>query len=1386
MLDKVVDALIGETVHKVLDKLKYSEIRLRLLNKFGLKSDTPPNDFDGVYVYTLIEYGVGKQKVILQLILQLFKEKEIKEEFQQAFSQNRSFNIQTLDNFIQSSDIGNKIKHQNIDYRRELTEFARLFVEIAKRARTATEILQDHKLDSLQNSLNQIREQINQLSLPELQKQIAQLVQSQQQLLPPGEIVRETELAKQLKKWFKALGYYFEPHEVLEKDYFEWIINIPNNWGGYDRILIHGVEAEAGINDINAVKQAVETQKVDGGWIVAPRRVSKAAIDKLEKDENKHILCKTFDELIEDKANFSGYFDWLETEVKSRGIDQYYVPLACTKEEINPQTKQRIGISHYGKEDDWIEGYINQWLDDPVKEHLSVLGEFGTGKTWFAFHYAWLALKKYLEAKKKGTQRPRIPLVIPLRDYAKAVSIESLFSEFFFRKHNIGLSGYSAFEQLNRMGKLLLIFDGFDEMAAWVDRQAMINNFWELAKVVGTAGTKAILTCQTEHFPEALEGRSLLNAELQASTSNLTGEPPQFEVLELEKKPVDISRVYLYAVRHKMERDIKADRTFTSMADKLYFLCELSWEMLSTDKMTLNYKEFPDLIRSYFGETVQEQKDLDHWHHDMMGQTMLITNADGDYYPAHRSLLEFFVSYKLGRELGILAADFQEVAEDLPYDKGTTDLSQTFGKTLLAKAVLDLMFSMLSTTANQRLLEVVKATKGKTETIAGYCGSNAVQLLLKGSRFALERQDLSQTVIKNVDFSQASLYNVNLTNANLKESVFATELTSVFAVAFSPDGKVLATGEKDGKVRLWNVITGREFLALTGHSDSVNSVAWSRDGLTLATGSCDNTVKLWNVQTGDCVRTLEGHINSVLSVAWSGDSQTLASGSDDRSVKLWNVQTGDCVRTLKGHRNQVKSVAWSGDGLTLASGGDNTVKLWDVQTGKRVQTLKGHTRSVYSVAWSPDGQTLASGSLDKRVKLWDVQTGECVRTLKGHTHWVWTVAWSPDGQTLASGGDNTVKLWDVQTGDCVRTLHCHRRWVRSVAWTGDGLTLASGSGETVKLWDVQTGDCVRTLEGHSISVYSVAWSPDGQTLASSSDNAVKLWNVQTGDCVRSLEGHSIWVRSVAWSPDGQTLASSSDETVKLWNVQTGDCVGTLEVHSIWDNSVAWSPDSQTLASVSLYKRVKLWDVQTGDCVRTLKGHSDWVNSVAWSGDGLTLASGSRDNTVKLWDVQTGKCVRTLQGHSDTVNSVAWSGDSLTLASGSGDNAVKLWNVQTGKCVRTLQGHRSSVTSVAWSGDSLTLASGSYDETVKLWDVQTGDCVGTLEGHRSSVLSVAWSGDGLTLASGSDDNTVKLWDVQTGDCFATFDHRLYAGLKIQGVKGLSRAEILTLKALGAVE
>jgi hypothetical protein len=475
------------------------------------------------------------------------------------------------------------------------------------------------------------------------------------------------------------------------------------------RVLVRCLEGEIGVADVNEASVILNVNdELTEAWLVSIRRVAQAARAEVTRHDN--IGVYTFDELIDESADFSKYFNWLETKVKRYGIDTKYVDLSCTKDDFDPATKQKVGTSHY----EVIDQYIDLWLDDPAKEHISILGKFGTGKTWFCLHYAYRALKKYMEAKERGVQRPRLPIVIPLRDYAKAVSVESLFSEFFFRKYEIGLPGYSAFEQLNRMGKLLLVFDGFDEMASKVDYQKVVNNFWELAKTV-VPGAKAILTCRTEHFRYAQEGRDVLGAEARAATSNIILVPPRFEVLELQplnekqiqdilvkqapnetevvqrimnnprlhdlaRRPVliefilealpqltgagfvDTAHVYLYACQKKMESDITQERTFTSLADKLYFLCELSWEMLTTNTMTLNYKLFPERIRRFFGEKVQE-KDLDHWWFDLMGQTLLIRDADGNYTPAHRSLLEFFAAYKFAAVLGILPSDFVTLAQ---------------------------------------------------------------------------------------------------------------------------------------------------------------------------------------------------------------------------------------------------------------------------------------------------------------------------------------------------------------------------------------------------------------------------------------------------------------------------------------------------------------------------------------------------------------------------------------------------------------------------------------------------------------------------------------------------------------------------------------------------
>ena len=263
---------------------------------------------------------------------------------------------------------------------------------------------------------------------------------------------------------------------------------------------------------------------------------------------------------------------------------------------------------------------------------------------------------------------------------------------------------------------------------------------------------------------------------------------------------------------------------------------------------------------------------------------------------------------------------------------------------------------------------------------------------------------------------------------------------------------------------LWRM-NHQELVTLKGHGGVVSSVAFSNDGKTLASGSFDSTVKLWDVATRQELATLKGHGGVVSSVAFSNDGKTLASGSFDSTVKLWDVATRQELATLKGHGGVVSSVAFSNDGKTLASGSggfDRTVKLWDVATRQELATLKGHAGDVSSVAFSNDGKTLASGSggFDRTVKLWDVATRQELATLKGHAGDVSSVAFSNDGKTLASGSggfDRTVKLWDVATRQELATLKGHGDGVRSVAFSNDGKTLASGSSDrTVKLWEAAT------------------------------------------------------------------------------------------------------------------------------------------------------------------------------------------------------------------------------------------------------------------------------------------------------------------------------------------
>ena len=277
----------------------------------------------------------------------------------------------------------------------------------------------------------------------------------------------------------------------------------------------------------------------------------------------------------------------------------------------------------------------------------------------------------------------------------------------------------------------------------------------------------------------------------------------------------------------------------------------------------------------------------------------------------------------------------------------------------------------------------------------------------------------------------------------------------VNSVAFSPDGRTIASGSDDETIHLWDGITGRHIRTLVEHERDINDVAFSPDGRIIAGGSDDDHIHLWDASTGNHIRTLEGHTHRVNSVAFSPDGRTIASGSDDDTLRLWDAATGNDIQTLEGHTNRVNSVAFSPDGRTIASGSDDeTIHLWDGITGRHIRTLVEHERDINDITFSPDGSIIAGGSDDDHIHLWNASTGNHIRTLEGHTDWVNSVAFSPDGRIIASGSDDdTLRLWDAATGNHIRTLEGHTNRVNSVAFSPDGRIIASGSDDdTLRIW----------------------------------------------------------------------------------------------------------------------------------------------------------------------------------------------------------------------------------------------------------------------------------------------------------------------------------------------
>jgi WD40 repeat protein/tRNA A-37 threonylcarbamoyl transferase component Bud32 len=606
----------------------------------------------------------------------------------------------------------------------------------------------------------------------------------------------------------------------------------------------------------------------------------------------------------------------------------------------------------------------------------------------------------------------------------------------------------------------------------------------------------------------------------------------------------------------------------------------------------------------------------------------------------------------------------------------------------------------------------------------------------------------------------------------------------IWGVAFSPNGRYMASVGADGFVTIREVTTGRELPAFKYPLTRgvLCGLAFNPSGRLLALGVRQDIprfnrpavrVRIWDIQEEKWLSELGGHTDGVTSVAYSPRGRYLASASLDKTVILWDAASGEQLHMLAGHSATVNGVAFTRDDHFLASASDDgTVRIWETSTGQEVRALDSRAGPLAGVACVPDpagrGHLLAAAGLTGMMTLWVLETGEEISQYYTNFGGILSLTFSPDGKRLAAAGfGKAVQLWDVTNSQEVLSLRTSIA-ITSVAFSPSGHLLAAANLDgTVIIWDAtppeeRGGEDLLTLHGHPTLVSSLAYSPDGRYLATSSmEGKVQLRDATTGQEIRTIGDYHMIISQVVFSPDSRSLATVClDQTLTVWDVSTGEAIYTLKGFDFF--TASFSPDGQYLATIQLSGTLRYWNARTSDPVELkfadgttgpkLKADTVGAACVAFSPKGDLVATTGLDGRVKLWKTLTDESVRTLAEHRFAVCDAVFSPTQPILATAGWDGTVRLWDLETGMQIRSLT-HGDVVPRLAFSPDGRLLASACMNGSVTVWDPATGQKLATLFGHKSMVTSVAFSPDGKRLASASgyrSEGEIKIWDATRWD------------------------------------
>jgi eukaryotic-like serine/threonine-protein kinase len=577
----------------------------------------------------------------------------------------------------------------------------------------------------------------------------------------------------------------------------------------------------------------------------------------------------------------------------------------------------------------------------------------------------------------------------------------------------------------------------------------------------------------------------------------------------------------------------------------------------------------------------------------------------------------------------------------------------------------------------------------------------------------------------------------------------------VFCLAFSPDGKQLASGGENGEVRVWDAVTGQGVLALKREGAAIFGLRFQAGSRNLLAVSGDGSVTTWNLVTGRPLGNagLAGNLFAErgYNVALSVDGGRMAGvGGPDQILKVWDTTSNREIRSFS--TDILGVVAISPDGKHVAFPDiDGKVREWEVDTGRLIFSQEvAHREYPHALAYSADGRQLASATPDEALIVWDAATGQELQSHQLGRSYIGGIAFHSDGKRMATVG-NRVRVWDARI--CQELLELPQGEHDCVEFSPDGQRLAAvGFGNTVKVWEAHLGSEPFILKG---ARWDMAVSPDGQLLASSTDLSsigFMIWNLTTGQWVSQSLGSAS--PCLAFSPDGQRLARvDPGGTAKVVELKTGQDLVSLDPSNEVDHycRIAFSPNGESLLLGG--KQVEVWDAHLSRRILAVPTDRKWVDSVAWSPDGRCFAFADRLHRLTLCDAASGRQLWTFHGIGqeedgswafDPGKRLVFSPDGRRLAACLGENVARVWDLESGRECLTIRGHNGTVQGVTFSPDGLRLATASEDKTVRVWDATRGRQLLCFRAKKACT-EVLFHPDGRRLLALTEGG-VYVWDL----------------------------------------